>query len=151
LRGYLALAYIAQKQKEDGKLDGFHQKAGRNPPNRSAAEKHARVALDLKPGPLTATACWLTSWCSKSATMTPPRPSPARKRRFQTISAPTSPPRGPCCATARSFPKQRERTLVVGAGVRKRGRKAEARGEMETALRLKPGFGPAKRDLKRLK
>jgi hypothetical protein len=26
-----ALAYIAQKQKEDGKLEGFHQKAGRNP------------------------------------------------------------------------------------------------------------------------
>jgi tetratricopeptide (TPR) repeat protein len=33
----------------------------------------------------------------------------------------------------------------------KEGRKADARSELETALRLKPDFGPAQRDLKRLK
>jgi hypothetical protein len=33
----------------------------------------------------------------------------------------------------------------------KEGRKADARNELETALRLKPDFEPAHRDLKRLK
>jgi len=66
--GYLALAYVAQKQKEDGKLQGLYQKAVEaNPknygarlsligrylntqhPNLSAAEQHIRAALDLNP------------------------------------------------------------------------------------------------------
>jgi hypothetical protein len=33
----------------------------------------------------------------------------------------------------------------------KQGHKQEAHAELETALRLKPDFEPAKRDLKRLK
>ena len=39
----------------------------------------------------------------------------------------------------------------LGLIYEKRGEKAQARAEMETALRLKPDFEPAKRDLKRLK
>jgi tetratricopeptide (TPR) repeat protein len=39
----------------------------------------------------------------------------------------------------------------LGVLYEKRGDKAQARGEMEAALRLNPDFEPAKRDLKRLK
>jgi hypothetical protein len=39
----------------------------------------------------------------------------------------------------------------LGLVFEKEGRKAEARSELETAVRLKPDFEQAKRDLKRLK
>jgi superkiller protein 3 len=39
----------------------------------------------------------------------------------------------------------------LGLVYEKEGRKAEARSELETAVRLNPNFEPAKRDLKRLK
>jgi len=39
----------------------------------------------------------------------------------------------------------------LGQVYEKEGRKAEARAELETAVRLKPDFEPAKKDLKRLK
>lgn len=39
----------------------------------------------------------------------------------------------------------------LGLVYEKEGRKAEARSELETAVRLKPDFEPAKKDLKRLK
>ena len=40
---------------------------------------------------------------------------------------------------------------TLGLICEKRGDRTQARAEMETALRLKPDFEPAKRDLKRLK
>jgi tetratricopeptide (TPR) repeat protein len=39
----------------------------------------------------------------------------------------------------------------LGLAFEKEGRKSDARQELETALRLKPDFEPAKKDLKRLK
>jgi len=39
----------------------------------------------------------------------------------------------------------------LGLVYEKEGRKADARSELETALRLRPDFEPARRDLKRLK
>jgi tetratricopeptide (TPR) repeat protein len=39
----------------------------------------------------------------------------------------------------------------LGLVLEKQGRKNEARGELETALKIKPDFEPAKKDLKRLK
>jgi len=39
----------------------------------------------------------------------------------------------------------------LGLVYEKEGRKADARSELETAVRLKPDFEPAKKDLKRLK
>src|SRR5450755_668411 len=67
-RGYLALAYIAKQQKEDGKLEGLYQKAmeadpksyaahlmlvgvylNKEPVNAGAAEQHIRAATELKP------------------------------------------------------------------------------------------------------
>jgi tetratricopeptide (TPR) repeat protein len=190
-RGYLALAYIAGKEKEDGKLESLYQKAVEsNPrnheaqmtlaayyinskqPNFSAAEQHARAALDLNPDRVDAyrllayalvmqkrideavrvvtraeaavpddlsPQAYIARALLRSNTELP-KAEEYLKKYLNESKEPE--PGGPSFANVH---------WVLGLVYEKEGRIPDARSELETALKLKPDFEPAKRDLKRLK
>jgi tetratricopeptide (TPR) repeat protein len=190
-RGYMALAYIAGKEKQDDQREGLYQKAVEsNPrnheaqmtlagyyinakqPNFSAAEQHARAALEANPDRVNAYRILAYALVmqkhvdeaiqvvARSQSAVPDDVSPqvylARallrdnsdlpkaeaylKRYLNETKEPE--PTAPSFAFAH---------WVLGSVYEKEGRIPDARSEIETAVKLKPDFEPAKRDLKRLK
>ena len=190
-RGYLALAYIARKQKEDGKLEGlFKQAIEANPRNYEArlslvgmyinaqhlnpgaAEQYARAALDMNPDRidghrLLAFALVLQKRYDDAAKVIaraeaaiPDDLSPYVYAAGALLRDGAELPKAETYLQKYiSQTKEPEANAPHLAGTHwslalvyeKEGRKAEARTELETALRLKPDFEPAKHDLQRLK
>lgn len=200
-RGNLALARIAWKQKEFGKLESLYRKAAeinprsyeaqvalgglylgnpvvpgdsssRSRANFGLAEQHGRAAVDLNADRVDAYRILADALVSQG------RLDDAVKtlaRSEQAIPDDLS----PYVAAARTLLRQGDQLLKAEAWLRKylaqtkepevgapapagvhrslamlyerEGRKADARSELETALRLKPDFETAQRDLKRLK
>jgi len=189
-RGYLALAYIARSEKQDGQLEGLYQKAVEaNPRNYEAqitlanyyvsaqhadfgqAEQHSHAALELNPDRIDAYRMLAIVLVLEK------RYDDAARfiaRAQETIPDDLSPYVYAARAMLRSglelpkaetylkkyFTETREpeagAPLIAGAHwslglvYEKQGRKQDAKNELETALRLKPDFAPAKKDLKRL-
>lgn len=190
-RGYLALAYLAHKEKEDAKLEGYYQKAVEANPNNyearttlagfyldnrhenlAQAESQAKAAIDLNPDRINAYRLLTIALILQK------RPDEAARviaRAEVAIPDDISPYYYAARAMLRlasDLPKAEtylkkylNDTKEPEAGApsfatghwslglvyEKQGRKAEARSEMETAVKLKPDFEAAKRDLKRLK
>jgi tetratricopeptide (TPR) repeat protein len=191
VRGYMALAYIARKDKEDGKLEGLYQKAVESNPrsheaqltlaayyvnakqaNYGAAEQHARAALELNPdriGPYRILAYALVLQkrvdeavrvVARAESAVPDELSPrvylARALLKDNTDLPKAEvylkkylsetkepePNGPSIASVHWW---------LGLVYEKEGRIPDARSELETAIKLKPDFEAAKKDLKRLK
>ena len=190
-RGYLALAFIAQREKQNDKLEGLYQKAveanpknvqaqislvnlylSSKPPNTAAAEPHARAVLDQYPDRMDGYR-WLVY-----VLMLEKRYDDAAKLIARAETA-IPDDLAPYVAAARALlrdgadlpkaeiylqkyiaqTKEPEAGGPLLEGVHwslglvyeKEGRKAEARSELETSLRLNPNFEPAKRDIKRFK
>jgi len=190
-RGYLALAYIAQKQKEESRVEGLYQKAVEANPgnieahvslfgmyvraqslNLSAAEKHARAALDLKPDRidghrLLAYVLVLDKRYDDAAKVIAraeaaipddlsPYVTAARGMLRDGAELPKAEGYLQKYISQTKEPEPNSPSLEgahwsLGLVYEKEGRKPEAIGELQTALRIKPSFEPAKRDLKRLK
>jgi len=190
-RGYLALAYLARKEKEDGKLEGLYQKAVESNPrnyearinlaayylpaehsNPALAEQHSKAALDLNPDRIDA-------YRVLAAALVLGKHYEDAAKLVARAEAAIPDDLSPLVYTARAMlrdgadlskaeaclKKYLDQTnepevgapLIAGAHwslglvYEKEGRKADARSELETALRLRPDFEPARRDLKRLK
>ena len=190
-RGYLALAYIAQKQKEESKLEGLYQKAVEANPgnieahlslfglyvraqtvNLSAAEKHAKAALDLTPDRIDGHRLLAyilvlekryddaAKAIARAEAAIPDDLSPyvtaARAMLRDGAELPKAESYLQKYISQTKEPEANSSSLEgahwsLGLVYEKEGRKPEAIKELETALRIKPNFEPAKRDLKRLK
>lgn len=190
-RGYLALAYLAKKEKQDGKLEELYRKAvesnAKNYDARvtlasfylnsrrdeySVAEQHAKAAIDLNPDRidgyrLFVIALILDKKVEEAAKvidraeaaipddLSPyyfaargllrngddlPKAEAYLKKYLNETKEPEAGAPGPPAVH-----------WSLGQVHEKAGRKPEAKAELETALKLRPDFEPAKRDLKRLK
>ncbi|HYL38688.1 MAG TPA: tetratricopeptide repeat protein [Bryobacteraceae bacterium] len=190
-RGYLALAFVARQQKEDGKLEGFYRKAVESDPrnyearimlanyyvnpqhvNLGQAEQHSQAALDLNPDRIEGyrmLAIVLVlekrfedadKLAARAGAVIPDDLSP------YVYAARAMLRDGVELAKAETYlkkyfteTKEAEAGAPFIAGAHwslglvyeKEGHRPEARAELETALRLRPDFEPAKKDLKRLK
>jgi len=190
-RGYLALAFIARKQKEDSKLEGLYQKAVESNPRNSevqirlaafyadakrmnlpSAEKHARDAVEFFPDRVEGYR-WLAltlvlekrfddaaKLLSRAEGAIPDDLSPFYYAARALLRDGTDMPKAESYLqkyiSQTKEPEAGAPSLAaahwsLGLAFEKEGRKSDARNEMETALRLKPDFEPAKKDLKRLK
>jgi tetratricopeptide (TPR) repeat protein len=190
-RGYLALAYLARKEKEDSKLEGLYQTAVESNPrnyearislaayylpaehsNPALAGQNAKAALDLNPDRIDA-------YRVMAAVLTLEKRYDDAAKLIARAEAAIPDDLSPLVYAARALlrdgaelpkaeaylKKYLDQTkepevgapLIAGAHwslglvYEKEGRKADARNELETALRLKPDFEPARRDLKRVK
>jgi tetratricopeptide (TPR) repeat protein len=190
-RGYLALAYLARKEKEEGKLEGLFQKAVEsNPrnheaqttlaafyvnskqPNFSAAEQHARAALDLNSDRVDAYRLLAyilvmekrldeaARVVARAESAVPDDLSPlvyiARAMLRDNVELPKAEAYLKKYLSETKEPEPNAPSIAgvhwsLGLVYEKEGRIADARSELETALKLKSDFEPAKRDLKRLK
>ena len=190
-RGYLALAYLARKEKDETRLEGLYQKAVEsNPrnheaqmtlaayyvnskqPNFSAAEQHARAALDLNPDRVNAYRLLAyvlvvqkhideaARIVARAESAVPDDLSPAvyiaRAMLRDNVELPKAEAYLKKYLNETKEPEPSSPSLtnahwILGLVYEKEGRIPEARSELETALKLKPDFEPAKRDLKRLK
>jgi tetratricopeptide (TPR) repeat protein len=190
-RGYLALAHIAQTEREEGKLEDLYKKAVESDPkyyeariflaqfylapehtNAIASEQQSRAALDLNPDRIDA-----YRWLAYALVL---------QKRFDDVAkaiaraeAAVPDDLAPYVHAARAMlregvelPKaemylkkyinetkepEPDSPLIAGAHwslglvYEKESRKTDARTELETAVRLKPDFEQAKKDLKRVK
>jgi tetratricopeptide (TPR) repeat protein len=200
-RGYLALARIAWKEKEFGKLLSLYQKAvevnpnnyeaqvalanlylgnpvvpedssSRSRTNLALAEQHARAALDLNSDRIDAYRILVDALVSQrrfdDATKILTRSEEAIPDDLSPLvmAARTMLREGLELARAETYLRKylaQTREPEVGAPLlagahrslallyEKQGRQVDARSELETALRLKPDFEAARRDLQRLK
>lgn len=190
-RGYLALAFVARQQKEDGKLEDLYRKAVESDPrsyearitlanyyvnpqhlNLGQAEQLSQAALDLNSDRIEGYRMLAITLALEK------RFDDAAKliaRSEQAIPDDLSPYVYAARAMLREsvelakaenylkkyFTETREpeagAPLIAGAHwslglvYEKEGRRQDARNELETALRLRPDFEPAKKDLKRIK
>lgn len=190
-RGYRALAYLARREKQNDKLEGYYQKAAevspRNygarltfanfnlsspNPNFVLSEQHARAALDLNPDRMDAYRTLVTALVlqkrgdeaakviARAEAVIPDDLSPyvfaarALLRDHQDLSKAET-----YLKKYISETKEPEPYAPPLAGAHwslalvheQQDRKPDAKSELETALRLKPDFEPARRDLKRFK
>ncbi len=141
-------------------------------PNPSLAEQHSRVVLDLNPDRISgyrflAIALVLEKRVDEAAqviaraeTAIPDDLSPyvnaARAMLREGIELQRAETYLKKYLTETKEPEANSPTIAavhwsLGLVYEKQGRKPEARSELETSLRLKPDFEPAKKDLKRLK